>query len=94
MAVRIGHWVFEALFGVRPGADEPALVRLRWLRRCWLRMIWLVVVLTVAWVVIEGKALVLLLAFIDLGIFAMVIIGLVRVNWRIWRVKRGLRRGR
>ena len=42
----------------------------------------------VAWTVIEGKTLVLLVAFVDLAIFAMVIIGLVRVNWRIWRVGR------
>jgi hypothetical protein len=85
---KVGRWVFEGLFGVRPGEDEPALVQLRYVRRCWLRMIWLVVVVTVAWTVIEGKTLVLLVAFVDLAIFAMVIIGLVRVNWRIWRVGR------
>lgn len=82
------------IFGVRPGKVEPALVQLRYARRCRLRMIWLVVVLTGAWFVVEGNALVLLLTFIDLAIFAMVIFQLVRVNWRIWRVKRLLRRNR
>jgi hypothetical protein len=89
---RGSQWVSDRFFGGRPGEEEPALVQLRWVRRCWLRMIWLVVVLTVAWFVVEGNALVLLLTFIDLVIFAMVINGLVRANWRIWREKRLLRR--
>jgi hypothetical protein len=91
---RVGQWVFHRLFGVPTGEDEPALVRLRWQRRCWLRMIWLVVVVTAAWTVIEGEVLILILAFIDLGIFAMVIFGLVRVSWAIRREKRWLKRGR
>ena len=90
---RVGQWIFDRLFGVRPGEDEPALEQLRWIRRCWRRMIGLVIVATALLVVIEGGNLGWFLFFGDLGIIGLAIFEIVRVNWGIRREKRWLRRG-
>ncbi len=89
---RVGRWVFDWIYGVKPGDDAPLLKQLVWARRAWRRSIELVFVALVGMAAVKGRELNLFVFLFGVAVILAGLFEMARLSVRIWRQRRAVRR--
>jgi hypothetical protein len=90
--MRVGQWIFDWIYGVKPGGDAPQLKQLVWARRAWRRSIELVFVALVGMAALKGRELNLFVFLFGVVVILVGLFEMARLSVRIWRERRALRR--